>query len=351
MGKLYAPPTQNGLQKTLDAQLDQGVTASMTLNNTTGVQNLPGVVLINRIDTDGNELSPSVREFVIYQGTSGSTLTSLTRGVGGSSDQDHAVGSVVEFVPDITVFQGIYDALKLFVDPSDNTVRDIQGGQLDLDADNDTSITADTDDQMDYELGGSDRFRMKTSDFDMVTSTANVTINGSDPKRGIYIPASALTPATTNGCAALAQSETTTNKLNYKTLDFDASTEEYAWLLAFQAPDYWDLSTITVKFHWTAASSSGDVIWGAAAVALSNDDALDTALGTAQTVTDTLLATGDVHTTSATSAITVGGTPAKGDMLFLRVYRDADAGGDTLGADAKLIAITVKFAIGQYDDQ
>jgi hypothetical protein len=59
----------------------------------------------------------------------------------------------------------------------------------------------------------------------------------------------------------------------------------------------------------------------------------------------------DEHTTSATSAITNGGTPAKGDKLYLRVYRDADAGGDTLGADAHLTGITVKFGMGQYDDQ
>lgn len=119
MGVLYAPPLQSGLQKTLDAGLDQGTTASMTLNNTTGVQNLAGVVVVNRIDTDGNELNPSVREFVIYSGTSGATLTGLTRGVGGSTDQDHAVGSVVEFVPDISVFQAIYDALSNLIDPTD----------------------------------------------------------------------------------------------------------------------------------------------------------------------------------------------------------------------------------------
>lgn len=178
----------------------------------------------------------------------------------------------------------------------------------------------------------------------------NIQVNSADPKRGMYIPASALFPATTNGCAAHAQGETTTNKINYKYLAFDASTEEYAWI-HLPTPDNWDLSTVTITFHWTFASSSGDVIWGAAGLCRSNDDALDTALGTAQTVTDTALTAGDEHTTSATSAITIGGTPAKGDKLYLRVYRDADAGGDTLGADAYLMGITVKYGIGQYDDQ
>lgn len=106
---IYYPPTTNALQKTLGAQLDQGTTASATLNNTTGVQNKPGVMLIDRVDANGNLKSSSNWEWVIYQGTSGSTVTTLTRGVGGSSDQDHAVGAIVEFVMDITWAQGFID--------------------------------------------------------------------------------------------------------------------------------------------------------------------------------------------------------------------------------------------------
>lgn len=118
MSALYYPPTQNALQKSLDADLNVSVTASMTLNNTTGVQNKPGVVVVDRIDTNGNLKSTSVREWIIYQGTSGSTLTTLTRGVGGSSDQDHSVGAVVEFVLDISFAQSVIDALAGVVNPA-----------------------------------------------------------------------------------------------------------------------------------------------------------------------------------------------------------------------------------------
>jgi len=109
--RLYYPPTQNGLQKTLDAALDSAHTTALTLNNITGIQNKPGVVVIDRIDSGGTEKSSSVREFVAYTGTSGVTLTGLTRAIGGSTDQDHAVGAVVEFVLDITWSQAIIDAL------------------------------------------------------------------------------------------------------------------------------------------------------------------------------------------------------------------------------------------------
>lgn len=124
---LYYPPTQNGLQKTLGAGLDTGVTASATLNNVTGIPNKPGVVVINRIDSNNAELSASVREWISYSGTSGSTITTLTRGLGGSTDQDHAVGSVVEFIFDITVLQAILDKL----DGTDTTaLEDTNGNEM-----------------------------------------------------------------------------------------------------------------------------------------------------------------------------------------------------------------------------
>jgi len=112
MATLKHPPTQNGLQKTLGSILTAGTTSAMTLNNVTGVQNKPGVVVINRINISGVELATSVREWVSYTGVSGSTLTGLTRSLGGSTDQDHGVGSVVEFVPDVTVFQSICDVIE-----------------------------------------------------------------------------------------------------------------------------------------------------------------------------------------------------------------------------------------------
>lgn len=111
---LYAPPTQDFLQKTLDAQLLTGVTASATLNNTTGLVNLPGVMIIDRINSNNVE-TPSAREVIAYSGTSGSTVTTLSRGLAGTTDQDHAVSAIVEFVPDIIWADSIYDALANLV--------------------------------------------------------------------------------------------------------------------------------------------------------------------------------------------------------------------------------------------
>lgn len=120
MAALKAPPSQDFLQKTLGAQLLTGITASATLNNTTGIQNLPGVFVVDRINTAGVE-TPSSREVVGFTGTSGSTVTTLSRGLAGTSDQDHAVGAIVEFAPDVVWAQSMYDALSTVIDVSDTS--------------------------------------------------------------------------------------------------------------------------------------------------------------------------------------------------------------------------------------
>lgn len=109
MATRYQPPTQNGLQLTLDAQLAAGATSSLTLNQSvTGIVQAPGICWIDRIDSSGNK-TPTKREYISFTGVSGSQLTGLTRGLAGSSDQVHSVGAIVEFGPDVVQAQADYD--------------------------------------------------------------------------------------------------------------------------------------------------------------------------------------------------------------------------------------------------
>lgn len=160
--------------------------------------------------------------------------------------------------------------------------------------------------------------------------------------------AAAMTPATTNG-AASATLESTTNKVTYKVLDFDQTTEEFAHF-AVPFPKSWNRSTITFEVLWTASAGSGGVVWALEAIALSDDDAIDTAYGTAVQVSDTLIATGDVHKTAVSSALTVGGSPAVGDLVFFRIKRVPADGSDTLTGDARLIGIRLFFTQNAADD-
>ena len=159
--------------------------------------------------------------------------------------------------------------------------------------------------------------------------------------------ASALTVRTSNG-AAPGTTESTTNKVMLETLDFDQSTDEFAQF-RLPMPKRWNEGTITAQFRWTA-SATGDVVWGIQAVALSDDDAVDSAFGTAQTVTDGVTASGDLMVSAETSALTIAGTPAEGDIVIFQVYRDADNGSDTLAADAKLIAVDLFITYNAGND-
>lgn len=156
-----------------------------------------------------------------------------------------------------------------------------------------------------------------------------------------WIPAAAWIPRTTNGCGVDSR-ELATNRQNFDELLFDAAALEYAqalWLL----PNNYNNGTLTVRVFWTASSGSGAVVWGMQGRALADDDALDIAFGTAQSVTDTLLAANDMHISAATSAITLGGTAAANRPIQFQLYRDATNASDTLAVDARLLGVEISY--------
>lgn len=157
----------------------------------------------------------------------------------------------------------------------------------------------------------------------------------------LWIAASQWIPRTTTG-VGVDSTETTTNRQNFDQLLFDAATDEFAQALVVMPTNY-NAGQVTARFYWTATTGSGAVVWGLQGLAYSDDDALDTATGTAQTVTDTLLAANDMMISGATSAVTIGGTPGANKAVQFQIYRDADAGGDTLAVDARLLGVEISY--------
>lgn len=166
-------------------------------------------------------------------------------------------------------------------------------------------------------------------------------------KQTIWVPASAMIARTSNG-AATGTAESSTNKVMQATLDFDAAADEFAQF-QIAMPKGWNESTVTAQFVWLAGNT-GNVVWGIQGVCISDDDALDAAFGTAQTVTDGVTATSDVMISAETAAITLAGTPAAGDLAVFQVYRDADNGSDTLAVDAKLLGVRLFYTIDAPTD-
>lgn len=162
----------------------------------------------------------------------------------------------------------------------------------------------------------------------------------------IWLPAPAFTARTSNG-AASGSTETSTNNVMIETYDFDQTANEYVQF-SVAMPKGWDEGNVTAEFHWTADSGSGNVVWGLQGVSISNDDPLDAAFGTAQTVTDDLITAGNLHISSTTSNITIAGTPTEGDLTYFQAYRGATA--DGLTADARLIGIKLFYTATTLDD-
>lgn len=156
----------------------------------------------------------------------------------------------------------------------------------------------------------------------------------------IFLTAAGGWPSTTSGCAVNVKTEYVTNDVDMYSLDFDGAGTEYAQWTVWM-PDDWNAGTVTAKFVWTAASGSGTVIFGLQGISYANDDAIDVAWGTAQEATDTLLLAADIHYSPTTTAITLAGTPAAGELVQLRVYRDGST--DTHAADARLLGVKVYY--------
>jgi len=179
------------------------------------------------------------------------------------------------------------------------------------------------------------------------SGTAAVKIAGTET---IWIPAQAFYAPTTNGADAQSV-ETTATRPELKVLDFDASTAEYAQC-AIAMPKSWNLGTVTFQAFWSPGNTNtGDCIFGVQGVSVANDATADVVFGTAQEVTDAGGgAVEDVMVTSASSAITIAGTPADDYLTFFQIYRDAADAGDTFTGDARLLGIKLFYTTDAAND-
>ncbi len=161
-------------------------------------------------------------------------------------------------------------------------------------------------------------------------------------KHSIPISAASMSARATSGAAA------GTFGVGIPTFDFDQTTQEYV-IFSMAMPKSWNEGTVTFTPYWTATSGTGTVRWALQAVGLSNDDAgAAPTFGTAQNSDDTLITASDIHTGPESSSITVGGSPAEGDMVIFQLSRDP--ANDTLTADAKLLHILLHITTNAGTD-
>ena len=169
-------------------------------------------------------------------------------------------------------------------------------------------------------------------------------------KETIWVPSSAMYGATTNPADA-QQVETTATRPDMKVLDFDKDTDEFAQF-SIAMPKSWNEGTLTYQVYWTPGSTNtGDCIFGLQAVACADSDTIDVAYGTAVNVTDAGIGTlEDQQISSESGAVTVAGSPAAGELTYFQLFRDANAGGDTFTADARVLGVKIFFTTDAAND-
>jgi hypothetical protein len=152
-------------------------------------------------------------------------------------------------------------------------------------------------------------------------------------------------PSTTNGAATNTKVDTGTNDVDVYVLDFaDGATKLFAQATVGMPSD-WDGGTVTAAFYWTANSTStNNALFGCAGRSYGNFETIDQAFGTEVTVTDALNGTANqVAISAATSAMTLAGTPAAGELAQFRVSRDPTSGSDTLAATVRLLGVMITY--------
>ena len=145
------------------------------------------------------------------------------------------------------------------------------------------------------------------------------------------LPIAVWTPDTDAACGGPTARKLT--NLDFNTLDFDASADETAYTNVL-LPPWYDGGQLKLELFWTALSGTGNVVWITYMKCLAHDAVITAASIASQSVTSTLTAANDLQRTEFT--ITPNGAAAN-TMLHIILQRDANAGGDTLAADALLI--------------
>ena len=166
----------------------------------------------------------------------------------------------------------------------------------------------------------------------------------------IWVPAGAMRPTVSAGCAAITDVETTADRPDMQVLDFDGSSEEHAqFQVAF--PKSWNAGTVTYRVFWTSTATDTDaVIWTLEGVSVANDATIDVAYGTGVAVTDNNISAAEDCLVSATSSAVTIASAADDALTFFRIWRDADAGGDTMAEDARLIGVQIFYTVDAKDD-
>ena len=133
--------------------------------------------------------------------------------------------------------------------------------------------------------------------------------------------------------------------MDYITLDFDPSTDETV-IWNFEIPTDVDASqniAVDIKYLKSSAGASDGVCWSGAFLGRVAGEAVDSSFGTAVLTCDSTINTAGQLDTHHLSFTTAQHGLSAGDVVFFKLFRDADNGSDGLTVDIRLIDVKVSW--------
>jgi len=167
-------------------------------------------------------------------------------------------------------------------------------------------------------------------------------------KETIWVPATAMQPTTSNGCAALATVETTAGRPDMVVLAFPVAADSFAqFSIAF--PKSWNAGTVTYQVFWAGIAATSNCSWNLAGVAVSNNTTIDIAYGTAVVVTDAAQgAVEELNVSAVSGALTIAGSPGDDELCYFRIGRDVSEG--NMNGNGQLLGIKLFYTSDSAND-
>ena len=166
----------------------------------------------------------------------------------------------------------------------------------------------------------------------------------------IWVPAVAMKETASNGCASIANVETTSGRPDMNVLDFDDGSDEHAqFQVAF--PKSWNAGTVTFQVYWCCTATDTDgVSWGLQGVSVPDNSTIDVAYGTAVVVDDANQGAAEEQlVTDVSTAVTIA-SAADDCLTYFRIFRDVSDANDTATEDARLLGVKIFFTTDAEND-
>jgi len=192
----YVEKSIAGGAQTTTLSITDGDTTESTSVARHAVIKLTGTITGNQVVTVPDSIE---KVYIVVNGTSGSFTVQFKT----------ASGTGVTFGASDKSTKLLFSDGTNIVDTNFSGATDLDGGSLTLDADGDTTITADTDDQIDIAIAGADDFRFTANTFTALSGSSVVIPDGGLTLGSTAVTSTAAELNLLDGVSGLVQSDLT----------------------------------------------------------------------------------------------------------------------------------------------